>query len=165
LAGDLPAEVRIVTSPLARARQTAYEIAAASGGARIEVDPRWRETDFGLVEGLTFAEVARRWPDLAGRLLASDARVDWPGGEPHALLAARVAAAMGDIVHSGGTWIVVTHGGPIGLAVALATGTGSGRVAIPAPSGVVELSFPIGRFDPAGSGRLGSPSWTEPAEA
>lgn len=165
LAADLPADARIVTSPLARTHETAEAIASALGGGRAEVDARWREADFGLAEGLTFDEIERRWPDLADRLLAWDPAVDWPGGEPHASLADRIGTAMGDIARAGGTWIVVSHGGPIRLAVALATGMGSGRVPIPAPSGIVDLSFPIGRFDPAGRARLGSPPWTEPAEA
>ena len=165
LAGRLPAGARIVTSSLARARQTADELAAALDGPRVEVDSRWREADFGLVEGLTFAEIARHRPDLAASLLLPDAAVDWPGGESHASLAGRVAAALGEVVHSGGTWIVVTHGGPLRLAVVLATDVGFDRVAIPPPSGLVDLSIPIGRFDPAGSGPLGSPAWTEPAEA
>jgi probable phosphoglycerate mutase len=165
LAGIVPAGARIVTSPLARARQTADEIAAGLGTACVEVDPRWREADFGLLEGLTFAQVELRRPELAARLLLPDAAVDWPGGEAHASLAGRVAAALDDIVRSGGTWIVVTHGGPLRLAVVLAAGVGLDRVAIPPPSGLVDLSIPIGRFDPAGSGPLGSSAWTEPAEA
>src|SRR5229473_2583476 len=45
----------IVTSPLLRARQTAAAVASL-GGADVVVDEGFRETDFGVWEGLTFAE-------------------------------------------------------------------------------------------------------------
>jgi broad specificity phosphatase PhoE len=155
VARRVPAETRIVTSPLARARATAHRIAAELGGSRVALDPRWREADFGLAEGLTFTELERRWPELASRLVHDDPAIDWPGGEAHASLAARVSEAIGDLGRTGGTWVVVTHGGPLRLAVALATGTELARVPLPAPAGVVDLSIPD-RFDPAGSSQLRS---------
>ena len=83
---------------------------------------------------------ARSWP--AG----SD--VDWPGGERHRDLAARVQSAWTDVTatdpgvrHT----IVVSHGGPLRVAVGLATGE-------PAPASPVLQPGSMARFTRSASG-------------
>ena len=120
----LAPDVRIVSSPLRRALETAEPIARALGGPP-EVDDRWREADFGEAEGLTFDELQARWPELASSLLAGRTDVDWPGGERHRDLAARVQSAWSDLTATAPGarhTIVVSHGGPLRVAVGLATG-------------------------------------------
>ncbi|NUU21670.1 MAG: bifunctional RNase H/acid phosphatase, partial [Streptomycetaceae bacterium] len=69
----------IVSSPLARCRQTA-DAAARRLGLDVRIEDGFRETDFGAWEGLTFGEVRERWPDeLSAWLAAPDAAP--PGGE------------------------------------------------------------------------------------
>ena len=53
---------RIVSSPVARARQTAAPLAERTG-LDVEVDERVGELDVGPWTGMTEAEVADRWPD------------------------------------------------------------------------------------------------------
>ena len=118
----LPAGVRIVTSPSLRAHDTAAILAARLAPAVVDVDERWMETDVGEAEGLTFDEVAARYPDLAVRLAAGDADIDWPGGETAAALAERVAAAWAALGTDDGPTIVVSHAGTLRIAHALATG-------------------------------------------
>ena len=143
-------EVRVVSSPLRRARQTARAISVALGGAALTLDPRWAEADFGDLEGLTYAAIEQREPMLATRLAAGEVAIDWPGGETAAALAARVSAAWIDVarVAAGPTRasvIVVSHAGPLRLAIALAQRVDPGAVAIPAPAAVVRVTSPATR--------------------
>jgi broad specificity phosphatase PhoE len=133
------AGIRIVSSPRLRAIQTAAQIALVLA-ASVEVDERWAETDFGLAEGLTFDELGVAAPDIAGRLAAGDVEIDWPGGETAAALVARIDAAWRDVVSATDGLLVVTHGGPIRVAIARATGCSPADVVVPDPAGVVHLS-------------------------
>ncbi|SFR76335.1 histidine phosphatase family protein [Sphingomonas jatrophae] len=98
--------VRLVSSDLARARACAEAIGTP------QLDPRWRELDFGAWDGLTAAEVepaalARFWddPDLYPP----------PGGEGWSALAARVAEAVAALPAE--PTLVVTHGGAMRAAL------------------------------------------------
>jgi len=51
----------VISSPLARARQTA-EIIAKQLGAALELDPVWMERDTGVIEGLRPDEAKRLYP-------------------------------------------------------------------------------------------------------
>ncbi|HVU93319.1 MAG TPA: histidine phosphatase family protein, partial [Jatrophihabitans sp.] len=103
----------VVSSPLPRALQTAEAIAAPLGRP-VEVADGFLETDFGVWEGLTFAEAL----ELDGDLVRSwQGRVDVapPGGETFAAVGERVERARDEIVaaHPGQTVLVVTHVTPI----------------------------------------------------
>lgn len=126
LARAMPGPLRLVSSPLRRARQTASAIAAVTGSARPALDARWSEADFGTAEGRTFAELERLAPPLAARIAAGEIDIDWPGGESARALADRVSAALTDAralaERTGATVVVVAHAGPIRIATALAHG-------------------------------------------
>ncbi len=141
---DLRLDVaQIRTSPRRRARETAERIAGWLGGA-IVVDERLREVDFGAAEGLTFDEVQACWPELAARLLAGDAEVDWPDGETAAAVRARIAPVAGDLRAADRDTIIVTHDGTIrGLVALLGPLQGPVRAHPVQPGGIVVL-------DPAG---------------
>jgi broad specificity phosphatase PhoE len=136
LAGSLSAIVRIVASPLHRARETAAAIVAAGAADEYTVDDRWAETDFGAAEGLAWDELVRVFPDVSARLLEGDALIDWPGGEPAAALQARVQAAWNELIERPESVVVVSHGGPLRIAIALATEVAAASVAVPDPGAV-----------------------------
>lgn len=136
LAKSLTGAVRIVSSPLLRARLTASAIAAAIGSGGFAVDDRWAETDFGEVEGLTYDELETVQPAIASRLARGDATVDWPGGETARALHARVEAAWRDLTALPGSSVVVSHGGPLRIAIVLATGVDQAEVEVPSPGSV-----------------------------
>jgi broad specificity phosphatase PhoE len=137
----LPAGTRVIASPRRRAIQTAAVIAAALANAPVEIDERWLETDFGMAEGLTFDQLAEAAPDIAARLVAVAVDVDWPGGEQATALASRIADAWNDLAHRrAGPIVVVTHGGPIRVAVGLATRSPVAAVTVPMPGGTVRLA-------------------------
>jgi probable phosphoglycerate mutase len=103
----------IVCSPLQRTVQTA-QAAADALGLSAEIDPGFRETDFGLWDGHSFAEVRERWPAEHRAWLASTA-VAPPGGESFDAVAARVLAAREALLerHARRTVLVVSHVTPI----------------------------------------------------
>lgn len=103
----------ILTSPLRRARQTAAEVAAATG-ANVVTDEGFRETDFGAWEGLTFAEAQQRWPGEVAAWLADPAAAP-PGGESFAAVNTRVKAALARLLaaYERQTVLVVSHVTPI----------------------------------------------------
>jgi ribonuclease H / adenosylcobalamin/alpha-ribazole phosphatase len=150
LAPTLPGDVRIVTSPSRRTRATADAIASRLPGTAVAVDDRWLETDVGLVEGLTFDEVAARFPTLAEALLADAVDVDWPGGETAAALRIRIAAAWAAVIESGRPTVVVSHAGSIRMATAIATGQADTAIAFLEPAAWTSLEIPEGLVAPAG---------------
>ncbi|MFC0493926.1 bifunctional RNase H/acid phosphatase [Streptomyces mutabilis] len=113
----------IVTSPLARTRETAG-IVAARLGLEVTVEEGLRETDFGAWEGLTFGEVRERHPDDLTAWLSSPDAEPTGGGESFAATGARVAAARDKLVraYAGRTVLLVSHVTPIKTFVRLALG-------------------------------------------
>ncbi|MFF9039745.1 bifunctional RNase H/acid phosphatase [Streptomyces sp. NPDC014892] len=113
----------VVSSPLARCRETAG-IVAARLGLKVAVEDGLRETDFGAWEGLSFGEVRERYPDDMNAWLASPDAEPTGGGESFAAVAQRVAATRDDLIaaHRGRTVLLVTHVTPIKTLVRLALG-------------------------------------------
>jgi broad specificity phosphatase PhoE len=146
LATALPPGIRIVTSPSRRAHDTAALLATRAAPSVVEIDPRWQEVDVGNAEGYTFDEVSTRFPDLAARLATGDLDIDWPGGETAAALQERVVAAWSEILATGRQTVVVSHAGPIRIAIAVATGRDPRDVTLPAPAEAIELDV-----DPRGA--------------
>ena len=150
LASNLPAATRIVTSPSRRANETAAIVAARMAPIVLETDERWLEADFGAFEGLTFDEIDARDPSLAARLAAGDVDIDWPGGESAMALHHRVSEAWAALLADARPTIVVSHAGPIRIALALATDRTPSEVALPAPAEAIALEMgPARRTDPA----------------
>jgi broad specificity phosphatase PhoE len=114
---------RVVTSPLARCRQTAEAIAAASPHqVATDVDDAWIELDYGAFDGLGAGDVP---PDTWA---AWRADVTWTpeGGESLAALGARVRSACESLAEEARERdvVVVTHVSPVKAAVAWALGVG-----------------------------------------
>ena len=109
LAGFAPSA--IVSSDLVRARETAQALADVTG-LPITTDPRLREIDVGVWQGLTFDEVSERFPvEAAAWRDGGDGRRG--GGESLVEVGSRAVAAVEDAVlelTNGGTLVVVTHG-------------------------------------------------------
>lgn len=101
----------IVCSDLSRARSTADELARLTGLA-VTVDKRLREIDVGTWQGLTFDEVAARFPaDVAQWHDEREGRRG--GGETAVEVAERAVPAVQDALHDladGETLVVATHG-------------------------------------------------------
>ncbi len=86
---------RVVSSPMLRALETAQTIAT---GRPVELDERLRELDYGRWEGLTYAEVQARDPELRSRWEHDPAETHSPGGESGDDVAARALAFLVDLL-------------------------------------------------------------------
>ncbi len=101
----------VITSPLARARETGAAIAAALGTAA-EVDRRLVELDYGEWDERSFSEFPPE--DLAR--WRRDATFAPPGGESLIAVGERVASFCDDMIGQGDV-IAVSHVSPIKAAV------------------------------------------------
>ena len=108
---------RIVCSDLRRTHETAIAIAEAIG-IDVETDPRLRERDFGVFQGLSSATFFERHPEFDLLKAGTDALSTAPeSGESWTAVRERVRAAAADVVGRPGTTAVVTHVNPIRLLV------------------------------------------------
>jgi broad specificity phosphatase PhoE/ribonuclease HI len=105
------APARVVTSSLARARETGEAVAEAIG-VRPEVDDGWDEQDFGDWDGASVHDLVRDHPDELAAL-RGDPQYARPGGETHRQMEERVLAAYRRVLDAGGTTVVVCHRKPI----------------------------------------------------
>ncbi len=101
----------LVTSDVARARQTAQPIADLLG-LEPRLEPGLRERSLGVFDGLSFTEAEARYPDAWRRLTARDPGAVPEGGETPDTVYGRVSAAIDRILtdHPGERIAVVTHG-------------------------------------------------------
>ncbi len=112
LALDLPEGIHaIVASPLLRARQTAAP-AVQRLGLPLRLDADFRERDFGVFDGLTEAEAAQRYPELAARNAAYRWDEEPTGAESTRAVVARVERGLQRLreEHDGQTVLLVSHG-------------------------------------------------------
>jgi alpha-ribazole phosphatase len=107
----------IFASTLSRATATA-EIIAGGRNLKITACDELCECNFGYAEGLTFKEIEKLYPALAGELAAWQA-VSFPGGETLDQLNERVKAFIKKLepFQSSETIAIVSHGGPLRLLV------------------------------------------------
>jgi probable phosphoglycerate mutase len=89
-------ELRLLTSPARRCRQTAEAVAAAVGVAEeaVQVEPGLLEIDYGAWDGLTADECRARDPELRAAWEADPYVTRCPGGESGADVASRSAAVL-----------------------------------------------------------------------
>jgi broad specificity phosphatase PhoE/ribonuclease HI len=108
----------VVASPVRRTRESA-EILAERLALDLVEEPGFAEMEFGVWDGLTFAEVRDRYPDeVQGWLGSLDASP--PSGESFREVEARVLAGLGRVLerYAGKTVLVVSHVTPIKTLVA-----------------------------------------------
>jgi len=111
-------QARLISSPLSRARRTAFLIA----GREPEIEPRLTEMDFGAWEGQTLA--ALRTADPTGMQAEEDR--GWymtpPGGESPWMVWLRVAPLLAELAAADRPIVAVTHKGVIRAVLARAWG-------------------------------------------
>src|SRR5439155_19847099 len=110
LANRVPADARVVSSPLLRTRET-----AAAFGRPVDVDDRWIELDYGDYDGRPVADVpADVWRDWR-----ADPHFVPPGGESLVMLGNRVRAACEELLEEARDRdvVVVSHVSPIKAAI------------------------------------------------
>jgi broad specificity phosphatase PhoE len=114
VAEDLKAEpvAAIYTSPQPRALESA-RILAGVQSIPFEVVADLHEIDFGDFEGLTYDEIAARYPDLYRQWMETPTEVRFPNGETFSEMRVRVLRAFDAIrrERAGQTAVIVSHGG------------------------------------------------------
>ena len=101
----------VYSSPSRRAvESTALRSSDAPAAA---IDERLREMDFGAFEGLTYDQIAARYPQTYAQWMTRPTDVVFPDGESFVTMSARARAALEQIrrKHSGETVVTVSHGG------------------------------------------------------
>jgi broad specificity phosphatase PhoE/ribonuclease HI len=108
----------VISSPVRRTLESA-EILAESLGRTVEVEPGFAEMEFGVWDGMTFAEVGEKHPDELKAWLGS-LDVAPEGGESFRVVQRRVLDGLARLqeAHAGKTVVVVSHVTPIKTLVA-----------------------------------------------
>jgi 2,3-bisphosphoglycerate-dependent phosphoglycerate mutase len=147
----------VLTSPYLRARRTAELIQSAgdlaAGPADLVVDERLREKEFGILDRLTPAGIAQRFPEQAEhRRLLGKFYHRPPGGESWCDVILRLRSALDTISlhHDGCRVLVVSHQVVVLCLRYLLEGLDEARLlAIDAAADVANCSVTEYRFDPA----------------
>ncbi len=102
------------SSDLLRAMETA-EIVLEGRGVDITPCAELRECDYGACEGLTFAEISERYPEVARRCVSFTMELEFPGGEAFTDFYSRTGQFLQRLeAHaSDDTLLVSSHNGPI----------------------------------------------------
>jgi 2,3-bisphosphoglycerate-dependent phosphoglycerate mutase len=105
-----------VASDLDRVRHTA-EILVSARALPIAFDASLRERCFGIGEGMTYAEMDRRYPQMFAQAGLVDSEFALPNGETRSVFHGRVRDAITRLAteHEGKRLLVVTHGGVLGV--------------------------------------------------
>ncbi len=113
----IPADARVVVSPLRRAQET-----AAAFGRPVEVDERWIELDYGEFDGRPIVDV----PPATWATWRADPHFAPPGGESLVTLGVRVRGACEELLDEARERdvVVVSHVSPIKAAIAWTLGVG-----------------------------------------
>jgi probable phosphoglycerate mutase len=104
--------VALYSSDLVRAVQTAH-IIADQCGQTIITDPRLRERNMGIFQGLTWEEIAAKYPQELHQYRACGADYVIPNGESARQRLQRTVGYLEELAqrHPGQSIVVVTHGG------------------------------------------------------
>jgi probable phosphoglycerate mutase len=83
---------RVYASPLLRAAETARLVHEVAGGPAPVLEPSLAELRAGALEGLTYTEIATRFPSYAARAITELGDFDEYGGESYVAVQARASA-------------------------------------------------------------------------
>ena len=102
----------LYSSDLGRATETAQIISAATGH-RVVPDPRLRERNLGVFQGLRSEEIKAAYPDAYEHHRRRDPDYVVPGGESLRQQVNRNISCLEELAlkHAGDSIVVVTHGG------------------------------------------------------
>jgi broad specificity phosphatase PhoE len=119
----------IYSSDLQRAHATANAVARRFD-VEIVIRPGLREIHFGRWEGLSWRQVARRFPRLSRGWLTHFPHHSIPGAERFGAFKKRVTRELDEIVsaNTGSCVAIVTHAGVVRLIVARALGVPDGHL-------------------------------------
>lgn len=114
----------IYSSDQRRALETAEAVGDALGGMPVRPDPRLREMDQGVWEGMLYDDIKREYGAEYQALYDMPFDMIPPGGQSMASLAAQMFAALDDIAaaHPDEVVVVISHEFPLALALCAVKG-------------------------------------------
>jgi len=114
----------IYSSDLPRARQTA-EVFANALGLPVTLEPRLREMDLGMWEGMLYDDIRNLFPQEFKQRALDPINTRAPNGESPMEVAERVIPAADEIAarHPGESVLIVSHGISLAILVCYAGGT------------------------------------------
>jgi broad specificity phosphatase PhoE len=90
----------------------AYETARlAAADRQINIVEDLREITYGEWDGLSWTQIASRWPQLAAAKLADWQAITPPGGEPWSEFVSRVETALADVLARQCNSAIIGHAG------------------------------------------------------
>ncbi|MBA7659294.1 Phosphoserine phosphatase 1 [subsurface metagenome] len=118
----------VYSSDLRRALVTA-EVISSGHEVDIVTCPELREVNYGNVEGLTFEEISRLYPEVAESLTNFSLRLKFPGGESFEGFIGRTSKFLDRLKkHTlSQTMLIVAHGGPLRVLVCCLLGIDLGH--------------------------------------
>ena len=118
----------VYSSDLRRALVTA-EVISAGHKVDIVTRPELREVNYGNVEGLTFEEISRLYPEVAESLTNFSLRLNFPGGEGFEGFIERTSKFLDKLKRHtpSQTILIVSHGGPLRVLVCCLLGIDLGH--------------------------------------
>lgn len=118
----------VYSSDLRRALVTAEVI---SSGHKVDIVtcPELREVNYGNVEGLTFEEISRLYPEVAESLTNFSLRLKFPGGEDFEGFIERASKFLDKLKRHtpSQTMLIVSHGGPLRVLICCLLGIDLGH--------------------------------------
>lgn len=115
---------RMIVSDLIRARQTADAILQYHD-VPVTYTAGLREINFGDWEGLTYEEIAEKWPGKMEQVYTDPVGLEIPNGDTVQMVQDRAWAAVKDVLkdmNDGETLFVVCHGGTVRTLLCAITG-------------------------------------------
>ncbi|MEA2029914.1 MAG: histidine phosphatase family protein [Campylobacterota bacterium] len=97
--------IKLFSSPLGRAQQTAQILAKELGKKEIIYDKRLAEFSYGLFQGKTRQECARDYPDILKAREANKWHYQLPNGESYEIVSKRVVSWFNEIENA--KWVIV----------------------------------------------------------
>jgi alpha-ribazole phosphatase len=108
----------IYSSDLSRALRSA-EIIASRHHLSITISKKLREINFGDIEGMTFGEASRQYPELGKSWYSDDLQFRFPNGESISELEKRVTGFISEVVlhNRDRTILIVSHSGVLRMLI------------------------------------------------
>lgn len=144
ISGELPESTVLLSSPLARAMETARILAPAFANRVVDSDPGLEEMSVGIADGMTWAEFATQFEEFD--VLHEPDRIWAPEGESWNMFTGRVEHFLerAQNQYKNQTVVAVTHGGVIDTSMRTLLGiprTGASASFFPSNTGLTEWSF------------------------
>lgn len=105
---------KIYTSPLSRAKDTAFKV-ASNKGLELQTIEEFKEMNFGTMEGLTFKEIKKNHHDEYEKILTQGFEYKFPSGESLIDFHERVSGKLDMLIeeNEGKSILLVAHSGVI----------------------------------------------------